>query len=464
MVESTDQVAQDQRLAEDRCGAQSTWVAGGGMKRTRVPRTDGLVLGIVLAGLVGCASPTRPGDAVATGSAPAESFGSSAPRFAAGGPNAEEYGAREGYPVRVIHRVPFFVGLFSHYDQIFEGRLVRRASTPSRLTRADAEPALRYGYEAKTLTLDEYLARNPATGLLIARGDTILVERYQYARNDRQRFTSFSMAKTVTAMLIGIAIAEGRIHSVDDLAAVYVPALTGTEYGGTSLRNLLQMSSGVLFSENYSGRDDAGRLWTETVAQAGTGGAEAVKPYNERIRSSGTTFSYASVETEVLGLVLRGAVGRPVADYLQEKIWEPMGAEADATWLIDRSGQEATYCCLNAVLRDYARLGLLLAHDGRIGDREIIPKAWLHDATTVPADSWHLKPYAATPYFGYGYQTWIFPGERRMFALLGLHGQAIYVDPSSRLVMVHTAVSKEARELNAEALALWRGVVAELGG
>jgi CubicO group peptidase (beta-lactamase class C family) len=427
---------------------------------------DKLVLGIVLAGLVGCASPTRPnpGDAVMTGPAPAESLGRSAPRFAAGGPNADEYGAREGYPVRVIHRVPFFVGLFSHYDQIFEGRLVRRASTPSRLTRAAAEPALRYEYEAKTLTLDQYLARNPTTGLLIARGNTILVERYQYARNDRQRFTSFSMAKTVTAMLIGIAIAEGRIHSVDDLAAVYVPALAGTEYGGTSVRNLLQMSSGVLFSETYSGRDDAGRLWTETVAQVGAGGAEAVKPYNERIRSSGTTFSYASVETEVLGLVLRSAVGRPVADYLQEKIWEPMGAEADATWLIDRSGQEATYCCLNAVLRDYARLGLLLAHDGRIGDREIIPKAWLHDATTVPADSWHLKPYAATPYFGYGYQTWIFPGERRMFALLGLHGQAIYVDPSSRLVMVHTAVSKEARDLNAEALALWRGVVDEFGG
>jgi CubicO group peptidase (beta-lactamase class C family) len=141
---------------------------------------------------------------------------------------------------------------------------------------------------------------------------------------------------------------------------------------------------------------------------------EAVKPYNARYRRAGTLFAYASVETQVLGLVLRSAVGRPVTDYLQEKIWEPMGAEADATWLIDRSGQEATYCCLNAVLRDYARLGLLLAHDGRLGDRQIIPESWLHAATTVPADSWHLKPYAATPYFGYGYQTWIFPGKRRM--------------------------------------------------
>ena len=116
------------------------------------------------------------------------------------------------------------------------------------------------------------------------------------------------------------------------------------------------------------------------------------------------------------------------------------------------------------MLRDYARLGLLLAHDGRLGDRQIIPESWLHAATTVPADSWHLKPYAATPYFGYGYQTWIFPGKRRMFALLGLHGQAIFVDPSSRLVMVHTAVRKEPTGSGAEAVALWQGVVDALGG
>jgi CubicO group peptidase (beta-lactamase class C family) len=224
------------------------------------------------------------------------------------------------------------------------------------------------------------------------------------------------------------------------------------------------MSSGMRFAENYSGRDDVARLWADTVVQIGPGGVAAVKPYNERLRSAGTTFSYASVETQVLGLVLRGAVGRPVAEYLGEKIWEPMGAEADASWFIDRAGQEATYCCLNAVLRDYARLGLLLAHDGRLGERQIIPAAWLRAATTVSADSWHLKPYAATRYFGYGYQTWIFPGQRRMFALLGLHGQAIYVDPSSRLVMVHTAVSGDPVDPNAEALALWRAIVNQLGG
>jgi CubicO group peptidase (beta-lactamase class C family) len=140
-----------------------------------------------------------------------------------------------------------------------------------------------------------------------------------------------------------------------------------------------------------------------------------------------------------------------------------MGAEADATWLIDRSGQEATYCCLNAVLRDYARLGLLLAHDGRLGNRQIIPKAWVLAATTVPADAPHLRVAWRRINLGYGYQTWIFAGERRAFALLGVHGQAIYVDPSTRLAMVHTAVRERAADPNEETIALWRGVVDALG-
>lgn len=223
------------------------------------------------------------------------------------------------------------------------------------------------------------------------------------------------------------------------------------------------MSSGVCFSENYGGRDDVARLVRDTYVQAGAGGVEAVKPYNERIHPSGTRFSYASVETQVLGLVLRNVTGRPVADYLREKIWQPMGAEADATWLIDRAGQEATYCCLNAVLRDYARFGLLLAHDGQLGDRQIIPKAWMHDATTVPAEAPHLRVAWRSANLGYGYQTWVFPSERRMFALLGVHGQAIYVDPASRLVMVHTAVRPRAADPNEETIALWRGVVDMLG-
>jgi CubicO group peptidase (beta-lactamase class C family) len=276
------------------------------------------------------------------------------------------------------------------------------------------------------------------------------------------------MAKTVTAMLIGIAIDEGRIRSVDDLAAAYEPALAGTEYGRTSLRHLLQMSSGVRFNEDYR-RDfvshDVIQFVLDTYMRVGPGGVGAVTLFNDRERPAGTKFSYASVETQVLGLVLARAIGRPVADYLERKIWQPIGAEADATWLIDNSGQEVTACCLNAVLRDYTRLGLLLAHDGNWRGRQIIPAAWVLEATTVHLDQSHVWPGTATPTAGYGYQTWILPGERRTFMLWGAHGQRIYVDPRSKLVMVNTAVQEGFDPPALQEMgALWSALVRQFGG
>jgi len=417
---------------------------------------------LVAIALAGCAAPNAPREAMVADASAALAVG---PRLAPSGPDAEDYGARDGYPIgdrTTFFRIPFLVGSHSHLDQVFESRVVRRADTPSALKRAAAERPIQYYYQGAAADLDLYLLRNPSTGLLVAKGDTILVERYQYGRNDAHRFTSWSMAKTVTAMLVGIALAEGRIRSIDDPASTYVPGLAGTEYGRTSLRYLLQMSSGVRFLEVYSGRDDVSRLARDTFLQLGPGGVEAVTPFNERVVPVGTKFSYASVETQVLGLVLRSAVGRPVADYLSEKIWQPMGAEADATWLVDRAGQEVTFCCLNAVLRDYARLGLLLAHGGIWRGRQLIPAAWIEEATQVRPDQGHLSPRVATPFFGYGYQTWILPGERRAFALLGVRGQSIIVDPASRLVLVHTAVRKQPAGPS-EIIALWRAVVATFG-
>src|SRR4029450_1361878 len=234
------------------------------------------------------------------------------PRFVSGGPAAEGYGASLGYPKgerATFRRVPSLVGSHSHLDELFQGRVIGKAATPSRLARAASEPAIPGGLNGAALTLDAYLPRNPTTGLLIARGDTILVERYQYDRHDRHRFTSWSMAKTVTSMLIGIRIAEGRIRSVDEPAAAYVPALEGTEYGRTTLRDLLQMSSGMRFVEDYSGNDDVMKLALATFVKRGQGGATAVMPFNERLVPGGIRFYYASVETQVLGLVLRSAVG-----------------------------------------------------------------------------------------------------------------------------------------------------------
>ncbi|HUN68600.1 MAG TPA: serine hydrolase [Burkholderiales bacterium] len=369
-------------------------------------------------------------------------------------PDEATLGKGEGYPVCPLPRnAPTeqrcLVGMLSHYDQIVPAHKVAKGGAARELKRA--------AKEADGVDLDAFLANNRNTGLLLLKGDTILAERYQYDRKPEDRFQSFSMAKTVVGMLIGIAISEGRISSVDDRAEQYVPALKGQPYGETRLRHLLTMSSGVRFREDYDGRDDIAVLARKTLFQQGPGGADAVASFTDRVRPAGEKFYYASAETEVLGLVLRAAIGRPLAEYLSEKIWQPMGAEADATWLVDAGGYETGFMGINATLRDWGRLGMLLANDGALDGRQIIPAAWVRAATTP--ESAHLQPGRATAYLGYGYQTWIVPGSGRSFALLGVRGQAVYVDPESKLVMVHTAVHAQSRDpARANQFSLWNAV------
>lgn len=393
--------------------------------------------------------------------------GAPGPVFSDTGPDAAEYGAAAGFPVgpaAAASQIGNLVGTYSHFGELFPSRVVQRAATPWLFKRA-AEPSIFYNFKSDRFSIQDYLARNPATGLLIAKDDTILFERYQYARTDSDRLLSQSMAKTITAMLVGIALDENKIKSVDDPVSAYVPGLAGTEYGSTPLRALLHMSSGVSFTENYDGADDIARLSRDLFNEPGKDPVASVAQFNTRVAPPGTRWHYASSETEILGLVLRAATGVPVADYLRDRIWQPIGTESDASWAIDRTGQEITFCCFNAVLRDYARLGRLLAYDGAWEGRQLIPRQWVLDATTVRPGDGYLAPKTATPYFGYGYQVWLLPGEARRFALLGIRGQIIFVDPASKLVMVHTAVRKKPSDVgaNAEAVTLWTHVVAQLG-
>jgi len=355
-------------------------------------------------------------------------------------PDEELLGKAQGYPVCTGSASPeqrCLVGNLSHYDEIAPFRVVK-AGTGRPLKRAAQEPAIHY----RGGDVDAFLAANRNTGLLVIKDDTVLVERYQYERKPEHRFQSYSMAKTVVALLVGVAIDEKKIGSVDDLAQQYVPELKGHPYGETKLRDLLTMSSGVKFSERYDGKDDVTTLARATLMQQGPGGVAAVLPYKQRERPAGTQFSYASAETEVLSLVLRNAVGKPLADYLSEKIWQPMGAEADATWLIDAGGHELGYMGLNATLRDWGRLGMLLANGGRAsaapGAPQIVPAAWIKEMTTAQAP--YLQRGSATRYNGYGYQTWLVGNTENAFALFGVRGQAVFIDPDAKLVIVHTAV------------------------
>jgi CubicO group peptidase (beta-lactamase class C family) len=324
---------------------------------------------------------------------------------------------------------PKFVELWSHMDERVQARGVRKPAEPRALARAEP-PA-----EVSKLA-DAFLDANQNTGLLVLKGDAVLVERYQYERNAQHRFNSASVAKTVLGMLVGIAIHEKKL-ALDDRAERHVPALKGHPYGETTVRHLLTMSSGIAFAESFTGRDDATKLVANTVRRQTEGGADAVLEWKTRAAPAGTRFNYSSADSQVLGLVLTAAVKEPLASYLSEKIWQPMGAEANATWLLDKAGYETGYCCINATLRDLARFGLLLARHGELDGRQIIPAAWVKAATTPEAP--HLQVGVATQHNGYGYQTWITHKSEPRFAALGLHGQAIFVDPVSKLVVVHTA-------------------------
>jgi CubicO group peptidase (beta-lactamase class C family) len=389
------------------------------------------------------------------------------PVLSSTGHDAAAYGADEGYPLGTLAtgaEMRHLVATYSHFDELTPARIVSRAATSWSFRRA-AEPEIYYSFDGERRTIADYLARQPTTGLLLARDDTILYEHYQYARSDRDRFLSQSMAKTITAMLIGIATADGVIKSIDDDVAIYVTALAGTEYGKTPIRALLHMSSGVNFEERYDGQDDIARLGRDLFGRPGKAPVISVAQFNTRVAPPDTRWHYASSETEILGLILRSVTGTPVADYLSEKIWQRIGTEADASWAIDGTGQEVTFCCFNAVLRDYARFGRLLAHDGVWNGREVIPRQWLIDATTVSLTDAHLAPGAATKYYGYGYQVWLLPGAERRFVLLGIRGQMIFVDPGTKLVMVHTAVRPQAVDTaaSAETVALWLAAVEQLG-
>lgn len=393
------------------------------------------------------------------------------PSFSATGPNAGLYGVGEGYPLPDTLEArrqgdpwepKYRVAAFSHLDQIYPTRLVERAATPSKFNCSTAQ--IYYDFRGNRFSPMDYAARNPITGLLIAKNDQILFEHYQYARTDHDRFLSQSMVKSIIGLLIGIAISEGAIKSVDDTPDAYVPGFKGTEYGRTPIRDLLHMSSGVDFGESRDGGRDLNRLWNGMGIAFPTtkmGTVESIVQFNRRIAPAGMRFHYASIEPDVLAMVLHYAVSQSASDFLHEKVWDPIGAEADARWLIDAEGFELGHFGFNSVLRDYARLGRLLAHDGAWESKQIIPTQWMIDATTVRPSDAHLLPGKATKGFGYGYLLWLFPGDRRQFALLGFKGQYVCVDPISKLVMVHTAV--EDPNYRDEPWALWSALVDQLG-
>ncbi len=362
-------------------------------------------------------------------------------------PDEDELGKAGSYPYQrfgpdfSLLTDRYKVGNLTSMEQIFWPREIAPPAMARPLAVRDAPFAVSYEYNGQRYSIEDFLHRQRITGLLILKGDTVVREEYQYERHRDHRFASMSIAKTVVALLTGIALKEGRIESLDDTAEKYAPDLAGTAYGAVSIRNLLRMSSGAKWSDRVvAGQpSDIGQLSADTFFRRGRGGSSALARVREAAAPAGTIFNYSSAETLALGLVLRGAIRGDLASYMSEKLWKPIGAESAASWLTDASGAEAAFCCLNAKLRDYGRLGTLLANDGSLDGREIVPSRFMREATDATLQPAHLQPRRATGFFGYGYQTWLYPYRTRTFQARGLFGQEIIVQPSSGIVIVITS-------------------------
>ncbi len=390
-------------------------------------------------------------------------------------PDEDALGKAQGYPVapnlsRAFEEF-YRVGSFSAMDQISPHCVLEPAATPLPLPRAEQEPPLRYRFDGRTLSLDDYMQRQRATALLVLKDGQIVAERANYERTPQQRMLSNSMAKTIVALAMGKALEEGHIHSLQDNAARYAPTLAGTLYGETPIIDLLRMSSGARFIEDYSGKDDIARF-NRTARRLGT--AAAAKEITERVAPSGTLFNYASAETQMLGLVLRGATGQTLCQYVGDKLWQPLGAQARATWLTNPADRtELASGNFSATVHDWARLGWLMANDGQRDGVSVVPSDYLLQMTDAARQPEAFRPgrmlSKGSTYLGYGLQTWLLPGTHRRFALFGIYGQAIMVDPQLKLVVVHMAVAKDASgdasgtHMGAERDALWRGIVARYG-
>lgn len=393
-------------------------------------------------------------------------------------PDEEKLGKSKGYPIGKASNWYYDeaarVGSFTHEAEIpgiFRGKpnFLKASKNVMPLPKPAEEPPFRWnGPDKIGLTVDDFLDRQRIMGLLIIKDGVIQVERYQYDRKPTHRFTSHSMAKSITSLAVGIALGEGHIKSLDDRAEQYAPKLKGTVYGETTIRNLLRMASGARYSQTYDGTGDTGRFSAAIVKDGIEGAAQII---TERDTPQGAKFHYASAQTTMLAAVVRGATGMSLSEYLTPRLWQAIGAEERAAWYADSTGLEVALGNFNATLRDYGRLGVVLANDGVRPDdpskKQIISREYLLDATDWKRSPEQFHPKRATSAMGYGYQFWIFPGEQRRFVLLGVYGQSMLVDPGLKLVIVQTGANATGEAgkttLGRDRDGFWRGVLNHYG-
>lgn len=314
------------------------------------------------------------------------------------------------------------VAAYRNLPEIFPTRTIEAGSDPLPLPSRSADFSS-FSFEAggETYDLDRFIEDTRIAGLLVLKNGEIALERYALGNTATSRWVSYSISKSVVSLLMGAALRDGYIRDLEDSVADYLPVLEGTVYEAVTLRDALQMASGVEWTDGYNALDTNFNrsLTMPTLEQLHGLGAR------ERVAAPGARFNYNSAETHLLGTVLRAAIGNNLATYLSQKIWRPLGMEADGNWmLVEPDGGEHGGCCFSATLRDYGRLGLFAMRGGVLPTGE-----------QVLADGWmeaSLTPSQANP--GYGYLWWL-RGEGA-FAAIGIFGQVIWVDPAEDLVIV----------------------------
>lgn len=305
-------------------------------------------------------------------------------------------------------------------------RAMDRIVPHSRVAASDTPRSLPQG-QSLDLDVSTYMQAEHTAAILVLQDGKIRFERYGLGFDADGRWTSFSVAKSVSSTLVGAAIKDGHIESLETPITRYLPELNDSAYDGVTVRQLLTMTSGAAWNEDYTDpASDVARFYVPHE----TGGMDPTLHYMRQLKRAhapGTRWNYSTGESNLVGVLLTRATGKPIAQYLSEKIWQPYGMARDASWMIDAVGQEQSGCCLMASPHDWARFGQFILDGGTIDGQSILPDNWLSEATTKQAD-------IGQPGEGYGFMWWT--KDDGTFGAYGIFGQSISLDPARRSVVV----------------------------
>ena len=342
------------------------------------------------------------------------------------------------HKVKTLYDKDKIVYNFLNMDKIFPTREIKASKNPKPLKRNTKTLPETFFFEGEEKNLQECLDYFWSDGMIVLHKNEMVYENYWLGNNENKRHISWSVAKSFISALVGIAYEEGLIDSLDDPVTKYLNDFKETGYDGVTIKDILQMSSGVLFNEDYADYDSDINRFGRAVA-TGTSMRDFSKTLT-REREPGTYMHYVSINTQVLGFLLQEVTNKSISQYLYDKIWNPLGMEDSAYFILDDVKDEFALGGLNATLRDYAKFGLLYLQNGRWNDNQIISKQWIEDSHST--DGIHLVPgereTSSNPW-GYGYQWWVPGFPDTDYTASGVYNQYIYIDPLSEIVIAKTS-------------------------